>query len=64
MMEDNEMTPEALHRSTGIYLTAEESPGKPQLGDHLKKGCATSHRLKWGSFPPNEVDRIPQQVKK
>jgi hypothetical protein len=23
----------AVHRSPGIYLTAEENPGKPQLGD-------------------------------
>ena len=22
----------------------------------------TSHRLKWGPFPPNEVDRIAQQA--
>ena len=29
----NEMIPGAVYRSPGIYLTAEESPGKPQLGD-------------------------------
>jgi hypothetical protein len=28
-----ETIPEAMHRSIGIYLTAEENPGKPQLGD-------------------------------
>ena len=31
---DNEMIPGAAHRSPGINLTAEENPGKPQLGDH------------------------------
>ena len=30
---DNDMLPEAVHRYPGIYLTAEESPGNPQLGD-------------------------------
>ena len=33
----------AVHRSPGIYLTAEKNPRKPQLGG----GCATSHHLKW-----------------
>ena len=28
---DNEKIPGAVHRSPGIYLTAEENPGKPQL---------------------------------
>ena len=83
---DNEMIPGAVHKSPGICLTAEEIPGKPQLGDSLMKGlcnqsslqmgslsskaccvmlkisplqetvwwkgCATSHRFKWGYFPP------------
>ena len=30
---DNEMTPGAVHRFSGICLTAEENPGKPQLGE-------------------------------
>ena len=30
---DNEMIPGAVHRSPGIYLTAEDNRGKPQLGD-------------------------------
>ena len=29
---DNEMIPEAVRTSPGIYLIAEEKPGKPQLG--------------------------------
>ena len=35
---DNEMIPGAVHRSPGIYHTAEENPRKPQLGDCLMKG--------------------------
>jgi hypothetical protein len=30
---DNMMIPGAVQRSSGIYLTAEETPVKPQLGD-------------------------------
>ena len=32
---DNEMILGAVHRSPVNYLTADENPGKPQLGDHL-----------------------------
>ena len=28
-----EVIPGTVHRSPGIYLKAEENPGKPQLGD-------------------------------
>jgi hypothetical protein len=52
----------AVHKSPG--LTAEEKPGKPQLGDRLMKGSATSHRLKWGQFPPNEFGSIAQHIGK
>ena len=31
---DNEMIQGTVHRYPGIYLTAEENPGKPQLEDH------------------------------
>ena len=34
---DNEITPEAVHRSPGICLTAEENSGKPQLGHRRLK---------------------------
>ena len=34
---DDEMIPGAVHRFPGICLTAEENPGKPQLGERLKK---------------------------
>jgi len=28
------------------------------------KGCATSHRLKWGPFYPNKVGMIAQHVRR
>ena len=34
---DNEMIPGVVHRSSGIYFTAEENPGESQLGDSLMK---------------------------
>ena len=61
---DNEMIPGAVHRCPDISLTAEENPGKPQLGNRLMKGCATSHCLKWGTLPPNEAGRTAQHVRK
>ena len=33
-MGDNGMIPGAVHRSPGIYFTAEENSGKAQLGNH------------------------------
>ena len=39
---DNEMIPGAVQRSPGIYLTAEEKPGKPQLGDSRRRLCDQS----------------------
>jgi hypothetical protein len=53
---DNKMIPGAVHRSPVICLTAEESPGKPQLRP-FDEG-----RLKWGPLLPNEVNRIAQHV--
>ena len=35
--DDNEIIPEVVHRSPGIYLMADENPEKPQLGDCLTK---------------------------
>ena len=34
---DNEVNPEAVDRSPGIYLTAVKSHGKPQIRDHVTK---------------------------
>ena len=44
----NEMIPEAVHRSPGVYLTAEENPRKPQLG----------------ALQSNEVGGIAQHARK
>ena len=35
---ENQMILEAVHRSPGICVTAEENPRKPHPGDHLMKG--------------------------
>ena len=61
---DNEMILGAVHRSPGIYLTAEENPRKPQLGDRLMKRLCDQSCLKWGPFPPNEIGRIAQHIRK
>ena len=47
------MIPGAEHRSPGICLTAEQYPGKPELGDRLVKNfdcCPRSHGLRKKSF--------------
>ena len=61
LQSGNEIISGAVHRSPGICLTGEENPGKPQLGDRLS---ATSHHLKWGPTPPNEVGKIALHVRK
>ena len=47
---DNEMIPGAVHRSPGICLTAEENPGKPQLGNRPMKGLCDQSSLQMGSL--------------
>ena len=47
---DNEMILEAVHRSPGICLTAEENPRKPQLGDRLMKGLCNQSLPQMGSL--------------
>ena len=59
--DGNEMIPEAVHRPPSICLTAEENTSASRPSD---KGCATSHRFKWGHLPADEVDRIVQHVRK
>ena len=44
-----------IHRSPGIYFTAEENTRKLQT---VVEGCVTSHRLIWDPLPPNEVGRV------
>ena len=46
---DNEMILGAVHRSSGIYLTAEENPRKPQL-DRLMKGLCDQSSPQMGSL--------------
>ena len=59
----DEMILGVVHMSPGICLTAEENPRKPQLGDRLMKLCDQSS-AQMGPFPPNEVGRIAQHVRK
>ena len=35
--DDSEMIPGAVPKSQGIFLAAEENPGKPQLGNRVMK---------------------------
>jgi hypothetical protein len=56
--------PRAVFRSPGIFLTAEENTGKPQLGDRLMKGVYDQSLPQMGSFPPNEVGGTAQFVRK
>ena len=58
------MIPGAVHRSPGICITAEENTEKPQLGDRLMKGICDQSSPQMGPFPPNEVGRIAQHVRK
>ena len=62
--DDNEVIQGAVYRSPGSCLTAEESPGKLQLGYRLMKGLCDQSSFQMGSFPPNEVGRIAQHVRK
>ena len=41
--DDNEMILGTVNRSPGICLSAEESPRKPQLGDHLMRTVIASN---------------------
>ena len=47
---DNEMILGAVHRSPGIYLTAEENPRKPLLEDRLMKGLCDQSSPQMGSL--------------
>jgi hypothetical protein len=58
------MIPGTVHRHNDICLTAGENPGKPQLGDRLIKGLCDLSSPEWGPFPPNEVRRIAQHIRK
>ena len=48
------MIPWAVQTFLGIYLTAEENPGKPQLGDGRRSLCDQSSSKMdshWALFP-------------
>ena len=62
--KDNEMIPGAVHRSPGIYLSAEENPGNPQLGDQLMKTLRSVIASIGGPLSPNYVGSIKQRVEK
>jgi hypothetical protein len=47
---DNEMILGAVRRSPGICLTAEEKPGKSQLGDRLMKGLCVQSSPQMGAL--------------
>ena len=47
---DNELILGAVHRSSGICLTAEENPRKLQLGDRLMKGLCDQSSPQIGSL--------------
>ena len=51
-----------MHRSSNIYFTAKETPGKTQPTESVVEGCSTSHRLKWGPLHTNDVCRISQHL--
>ena len=51
---DNEVKQGAVHRSPGIYLKAEENPGKPQLKVIASNGVPIS---------PNDVGRFTQHLR-
>ena len=61
---DNEMILGAMHRSPDNCLTVEENPGKPQLGDRRMNELCDQSSPQMGPFPPNEVGRIAQHVRK
>jgi hypothetical protein len=63
-MDGNEMIPGVMHRSPGIYLTAEENPEKPQLLDRVMKGLCDQSLPQLGSLSPSEIGRIAHHARK
>ena len=57
------MTPGTVRRSLGIYFKAEETLENLRY-EIVNERCATTHRLKWGLLPSNEVVRNAQHVRK
>ena len=46
----SEMILGAVYRSPGIFLSAEENPRKPQIGDRLMKGLCDQSSPQMGSL--------------
>ena len=57
---DNKVKLWAVYRSLGIYLTAQENPKNPQIGNILLK--AVQSVITSNGVPPNEVHRITQHI--
>ena len=55
--------PNAVNRSPGIYLTAEENSRKLQQGDRLMKAARLFIASKWGPLLPNVVGRIARHFR-
>ena len=53
----------AVHRSSGIYLTAYENSRKPQLGGQSDEDCVNNLLLKWASLTPDEVSWLANLVR-
>ena len=60
---DNELIPGTLHRSSGIYLMAEENPGKPLLGDRLMKVVRPFMASNGVPCLEIKVDRIARHIR-
>ena len=56
------MIPGAVHRSPEMFLTAEENPGKSQLGDRLMKGLCDQSSPKMASLTFNEVNTSARET--
>ena len=56
------MIPRAVHRTPGIYRTAEEKPRKTIVRRWYGKGFVTNHLIKWGPLFSNDDDRIAQHA--
>ena len=58
------MKPGAVHKSPGIFLTAEKNSGKCELGDRLMKDVRPVIASNGGPLHPNGIGRITEHVRK
>ena len=52
-----------VQRSPDIYLAPEQNPENLRRPSDDIKGYVTSHRLKWGTLPPNDIGIIAQHMR-